>query len=82
MPDDRRGAAAENLRRVVLILVAAVVVTAVTVAIEGWPSAGAPLRENRVYGPTMPFGLVQFFSQAALFGLGVTVARRVCRVRL
>ena len=49
------------------------------VAVEGARDRG---EGGGPYGPTMPFGMVQFVGQAALMAGGVYVGRRWLRVRL
>jgi hypothetical protein len=72
------------LGRSVIILLAAAAISAATLVVEGPPSsARARLeRSGPPYGPTLPFGLVQFVGQSALFGAGVLVARKWLKVRL
>jgi hypothetical protein len=75
---------AHALRRVGLILVASALISLAVLAVVGAPSrARVPegkLNDN--YGPTMPFGLVQFFGQGLIFAAGVYVGRRWFKIRL
>jgi len=75
---------AHGLRRLALILVVSGVITAATILIAGapvLPKAGEK-QPDPPYGPTVPFGLVQFFGQAAILAGGVYVARRWFKIRL
>jgi hypothetical protein len=72
-----------GLARTTGIILAAVLVTLVSYGAIGAPSRTRALDvKDAPYGPTMPFGLVQFFGQAALLAAGVYVGRRWLRVRL
>ena len=75
---------AHGLRRLAVIFAMSGIVTAATIVIAGDPSAPRPdqKKADQPYGPTMPFGLVQFFGQAAILAGGVYVARRWLKVRL
>jgi hypothetical protein len=74
---------AHTLGRSLIVLLVAAAISGATLAVEGPPSAArARLERGAPYGPTFPFGLVQFFGQGALFGAGVVAARRWLRVRL
>jgi len=74
---------AAGARRVALIVLVSALISGAVYAINGPPSAGR-LREklNDVYGPTMPFGLVQFVGQGLLLAAGVWAARRWLKIRL
>jgi hypothetical protein len=73
----------QGIARSMMIVAAAVVVTLVSYEAIGAPSrARASEVKDQPYGPTMPFGAVQFFGQAALLAAGVYVGRRWLRVRL
>ncbi len=73
----------EGLARSAMIIAACALVWLVTIKIAGWPSKERAIEERGggPYGPT-PFGLVQFFGQAALLAAGVYVGRKWLRVRL
>lgn len=75
---------AHGLRRLVVICAVSGVITAATIVIAGAPSPERPdqTKADQPYGPTFPFGLVQFVGQGAILSAGVYVARRWFRVRL
>ena len=72
-----------GLRRVALVLVASALVSAAVYAVNGAPSSERqPQHVDDVYGPTMPFGLVQFVGQGLMLAAVVYAARRWFKVRL
>lgn len=75
---------AHGLYRMALMLGAIGVISMATIEIAGPPAAPAPgqKKADQPYGPTFPFGLVQFFGQGAILAGGVYAARRWLKVRL
>jgi hypothetical protein len=70
--------------RTLWVLAACAVISLGVYAINGAPSQ-ARAREDRnggPFGPTMPFGLVQFLGQTAILAAGVYVGRRWLRLKL
>ena len=66
------------------VVAACALISAGVYAINGAPSQSR-VREDRnggPYGPTMPFGLVQFVGQTAILAAGVYVGRRWLRIKL
>ena len=73
----------EGLARSAMIFGAATVVALFAYRIVGPASRERAIEvRDAPYGPTMPFGLVQFVGQAAMLAGGVYVGRRWLRVRL
>lgn len=72
------------VRRTAVLMVAAALVVAGVVALEGWPSRDRAVRWNDAAGfaPTPARGSVQFLGEAMMLGLFAYVGRRWLRVRL
>ena len=71
------------MRRTAAIVLAIAIVGLGCRAFQGAPSLAREVEQKRPpYGPTLPFGLVQFTRQVAMFGVLAVVARRVLRVKL
>jgi hypothetical protein len=70
--------------RAVLVIAASALVSLAAFAINGAPSRARerPYRSEGPFGPTMPFGLVQFVGQTAMLAAGVYVGRRWLRLKL
>ena len=85
MPDVRIAPSwGSAIVRSVLVLLACALLSLGVWGINGPPSESR-VREDRnggPYGPTMPFGLVQFFGQAAILAAGVYVGRRWLKIKL
>lgn len=84
----RHGIIAPSLvhagRRVATVLLAAALVTAVAIAVDGWPSpARAILQNERArFAASLRPGVIQFLGEAGLTVLFAWIARRWLRVRL
>jgi hypothetical protein len=74
---------AKGVARGAALCAAAAVLVAAAYLVEGPPRPSRAFdKTDPPYGPTFPFGAVQFLGQAAILAGAVYVARRWMRVRL